>query len=96
MDKKTRTIAERAEVAADQLLEAAKSGDVMRVRSVLAYWFGIVYDEGMQHARALAEQPPLKATVERLREMNDQLQRRESQTVLPAVKPRRKDPRRED
>lgn len=95
MDARTRTIAEKAEVAAEQLVEAVRSGELGRVRSVLAYWFGILYDEGAQHAKSLADQP-LKTTVDRLRAMNDRLQKRESETAMPAVRPRSPDPRREN
>jgi hypothetical protein len=75
------TILDRAEVAAEQVTEAVRSGDPIRLRSVLVYWFGVLYDEG-RVAAAQTVGAPLKDTVERLKEMN----RRLSDRQLPAAR----------
>jgi len=75
--ERSETILERVEVAADQVLVAAKTGDPTKVKSVLLYWFGVLYDEGRRRV-AQAEQKALslKELNEKLRAMNEQLRRR--------------------
>lgn len=80
MDERTRTILERVETAVDQVVSAARSGDRTKARSVLVYWFGVLYDEGKTAAQSA---PPLKETVAKLKAMN----RRLSEQMPAAVDP---------
>lgn len=74
-DVRGRTVEEHVAVAEKQIAEAAD--DPTRLRSVLIYWFSVLFDEGKQEARALPD------TVNRLREMNRRLEERLRESGLP-------------
>jgi hypothetical protein len=54
--RKYQVIAENVDAASDQILEAAKSRDPIRVKAVLMYWFSIVYDEGMDRIEQVEQE----------------------------------------
>lgn len=72
--ERLRTILDRVDVASDEILAAAKSGDVVRLKAALTYWFGILYDEGLHRAVALERHnETLEEVIARLKEMNARL-----------------------
>lgn len=54
--RKYQVIAENVDAAADQILEAAKTRDPVRIKAVLMYWFSIVYDEGMDRIEQVEQE----------------------------------------
>lgn len=71
-----RTILENVDAATDQVIEAAKTGDKSKVRGVMTYWFGVLYDAGLQRVRQVEQQAlSLGQMVDRLRDMNEKLAR---------------------
>ncbi len=64
-------VMERVDVAADQVMEAAKQGGAARVRAVMAYWFGVLYDEGMHRVRQVEQHSTsLQQLVDRMKASN--------------------------
>jgi len=61
---------ERVEVALEQFRRATPQ----QLAGLLHYWFGVLFDEGVQMA-AQADAPTLKMTTARLQEMNERLKR---------------------
>ena len=64
-----RTVEENVAVASDQIAKAAS--DPTKLRSVLSYWFGVMFDEGRQRCEPRRR---LKDSVTRLQAMNRQLE----------------------
>lgn len=69
-EDRARVIRERVELALEQL----KSAEAHQLRGILFYWFGVMFDEGMQMASRV-DSPTLKMMTEKLREMNEKLKR---------------------
>lgn len=61
---------ERVEVALEQFRRATPQ----QLAGLPHYWFGVLFDEGVQMA-AQADAPTLKMTTVRLQEMNERLKR---------------------
>ena len=72
-----RSVDESVAVACEQVAEAAS--DPTRLRSVLSYWFGVMYDEGTQRRRGRG----LRDSVTRLQAMNRRLEERLRESGLP-------------
>lgn len=71
--ERSRVVQDAVDAATDQVLEARSAG---HLRSVLAYWFELMFDEGRQAKR-------LPDTLTRLRAMNRRLEERLRESGLP-------------
>lgn len=69
-DERARILRERVEVAAEQIEQASPA----QLQGLLYYWFGVVFDEGMQMA-SRADAPTIKMTTARLQQMNERLRK---------------------
>lgn len=89
-----KTILDNVDAAAEQVMEAARSGERGRIRAALIYWFGVMYDAGLQRVKQIEQQAlSLSQMVDRLREMNDSLQRsvnRDRRAEEPPTAPHRR------
>jgi len=67
-DKKFQVLAENVDAATDQVMKASLSGDPVKVKAVLLYWFGSMYDEGMVRVCQVEQQVILlQQMIERLK-----------------------------
>lgn len=77
-------VQEHIEAAADQVLLAAATNDAARVKSTLAYWFALVFDEALRASAAATEPEPaspdgqptgrLKRITAELKAMSDKIE----------------------
>jgi hypothetical protein len=70
-------ILERVDAATDDVLEAARSNDPVRMKAVLVHWFGVLYDEGRHRIHQVEQHnETLQQVIERLKQMNARLRAR--------------------
>jgi hypothetical protein len=66
--RKYQVIAENVDAASDQILEAAKARDPVRIKAILMYWFSVIYDEGIDRIEQVEQEIELlQEIVSRLR-----------------------------
>lgn len=70
-------VQEHIEAAADQVLLAAATNDASRVKSTLAYWFALIFDEALRTSAATEPESssPDGQPTERLKRITAELKR---------------------